>query len=390
MIANDLTEMALLLGVLLLLVKPLGLYMARVYEGKRCGLDRVLGPVERLLYRLAGVNPATEMSWQRYALAMLAFSVVGFGSMYALLRCQAALPLNPQALPAVPPDLSFNTAVSFLTNTNWQAYGGESTMSYLSQMLALAVHNFVSAAAGMAVLVALIRGFSRRNGATIGNFWVDLTRTTLYILLPLSLVLAVALVSQGVVQTLRPYPKVALVEATKDDKGALVTEQTLAVGPAASQIAIKHLGTNGGGFFNANSAHPFENPTPLSNFLEILALLLIPGALCYTLGKMVGDTRQGWVVLTAMLVIFLGLLTVCYLSERAGTPQLTRAGADISPSATQPGGNMEGKEVRFGIGGSALFATATTATSCGAVNSMHDSYTPLGGLVPLWLMELGE
>ncbi|MCY2930819.1 MAG: potassium-transporting ATPase subunit KdpA, partial [Planctomycetota bacterium] len=373
MIANDLTEMALLLGALLLLVKPLGLYMARVYEGRPCGLDRVLGPVERLLYRLAGVNPATEMSWQRYALAMLAFSVVGFCSLYTLLRFQAALPLNPQALPAVPPDLSFNAAVSFLTNTNWQAYAGESTMSYLSQMLALAVHNFLSAATGMAVLAALIRGFARRNCATVGNFWVDLTRTTLYILLPLSLVLAVALVSQGVVQTLRPYPKVALVEPAHDDKGALVTEQTLAVGPAASQIAIKHLGTNGGGFFNANSAHPFENPTPLSNFLEILALLLIPASLCYTFGKMVGDTRQGWVLLTAMFVIFLGLLSVCYFSERAGTPALARAGADIAPSPTQPGGNMEGKEVRFGIGGSALFATATTATSCGAVNSMHDS-----------------
>jgi K+-transporting ATPase ATPase A chain len=291
---------------------------------------------------------------------------------------------------AVPPDLSFNTAVSFLTNTNWQAYGGETTMSYLAQMLGLAVHNFLSAATGMAVLVALIRGFARHNSATIGNFWADLTRTTLYILLPLALILAILLVSQGVVQTLRPYQKVALVEPGKDGDGKMVTEQTIAVGPVASQEAIKELGTNGGGFFNANSAHPLENPTPLSNFLEMLAILLIPASLCYTFGKMVGDTRQGWAILGAMLIIFLALLTLCYVSERSGTPQLVAAGADITPSATQCGGNMEGKEVRFGIANSTLFATMTTGTSCGAVNSMHDSFTPLGGLVPLWLIELGE
>jgi K+-transporting ATPase ATPase A chain len=390
MLANDIIQMAVFLLVLLALVKPLGWYMARVYEGKPCGLDRALGPVERLIYKLCGVNPTAEMNWQRYAIAVLAFSFAGFVSLYALLRVQGWLSFNPEHMGAVPPDLSFNTAVSFLTNTNWQAYSGETTMSYLSQMLGLAVHNFVSAATGIAVAVAFIRGFARRNSQTIGNFWVDLTRTTLYVLLPLSLIIAVILVSQGAVQTLSPYHKVALVEPFKDASGNLVMEQTIAVGPVASQEAIKELGTNGGGFFNANSAHPFENPTPLSNFLEMLAILLIPAGLTYTFGKMVGDTRQGWAVLGAMLIILVCLLTLCYTSERAGTPQLAAAGADITPSPLQPGGNMEGKEVRFGIVNSALFATVTTGTSCGAVNSMHDSYTPLGGMVPMWLMELGE
>jgi K+-transporting ATPase ATPase A chain len=390
MLLSDIIQVVLFLAVLLSLVKPLGWYMARVYEGKPCGLDRVLGPLERLLYRLCGVNPASEMGWQRYAVAVLAFSFAGFVALYGLMRMQGWLGLSSEHMAAVPPDLSFNTAVSFITNTNWQAYGGETTMSYLTQMLGLAVQNFLSAAAGMAVLAALIRGFVRRNSQTIGNFWVDLTRTTLYILVPLATIVALLLVWQGVVQTIGPYQKVALVEPLKGADGKIVTEQTIAVGPTASQVAIKHLGTNGGGFFNANSAHPLENPTPLSNFLEMLAILLIPAGLCYTFGKMVGDTRQGWAVLAAMLVIFLGLLTLCYLSERQGTPQLAAAGADISPSASQCGGNMEGKEVRFGIVNSALFATVTTGTSCGAVNSMHDSYTPLGGMVPLWLMQLGE
>jgi K+-transporting ATPase ATPase A chain len=382
---SELTQISLYLAVLLLLVKPLGWYMARVYDGKPCGLDRALGPVERLVYRISGLAASNEMGWQQYAAAVLFFSFAGFVLLYGLMRLQAVFPMNPEHVAAVPPDLSFNTAVSFVTNTNWQAYSGETTMSYLTQMLGLAVQNFLSAASGMAVLVALIRGFARRESRTIGNFWVDLTRTTIYILLPLAVILAIALVSQGVVQTLRPYPKVALLE-----RAGTVTEQTIAVGPAASQVAIKQLGTNGGGFFNVNSAHPFENPTPLSNFLEMLAILLIPAALCYTFGKMVGDTRQGWAVLAAMVLVFLGLLALCYASERRGTPQLVAAGADIAPAAGQCGGNMEGKEVRCGIVNSTIWATATTGASNGSVNSMHDSYTPLGGLVPLWLIQLGE
>ena len=375
--------------MVLLLVKPLGWYMARVYENKPCGLDRILGPVERAIYRLCGVNPANEMGWKRYTVAMIAFNAAGFVVLYALMRLQGFLPLNPQHFPPVAPDLAFNTAVSFITNTNWQAYGGESTMSYLTQMLGLAVQNFVSAASGMAVLVALIRGFVRRNSRTIGNFWVDLTRSLLYILIPLSLIIAILLASQGVVQTFKPYPTATLVEPVVVD-GNSFAEQTIAVGPAASQIAIKQLGTNGGGFFNANSAHPLENPTPLSNFLEMLAILLIPGALCYTFGKMAGDTKQGWAILASMVIIFIGLLALCCWSEQKGTPQLVSAGADLQASSTQSGGNMEGKEVRFGIFNSALFATTTTGTSCGAVNSMHDSYTPLGGMVPMWLIQLGE
>ncbi|MGA2093732.1 MAG: potassium-transporting ATPase subunit KdpA [Sedimentisphaerales bacterium] len=388
--AAGIIQIILFLWVVLLLVKPLGWYMARVYENKPCGLDRLFGPVERAIYRLCGVNPTNEMGWKIYTVSMLVFNAAGFVVLYALMRLQGFLPLNPQHFPAVPPDLAFNTAVSFITNTNWQAYGGETTMSYLTQMLGLAVQNFVSAASGMAVLVALIRGFVRRNSQTIGNFWVDLTRTTLYILIPLSFILAIALVSQGVVQTFKPYPTATLVEPVTMADGNSVTEQTIAVGPTASQIAIKQLGTNGGGFFNANSAHPLENSTPLSNFLEMLAILLIPAALCYTFGKMAGDTKQGWAILASMVIIFIGLLTLCCWSEQKGTPQLISAGADLQPGATQSGGNMEGKEVRFGIFNSALFATTTTGTSCGAVNSMHDSYTPLGGMVPMWLIQLGE
>src|SRR6185437_7540410 len=293
-------------------------YMAAVYEGRRTWLDAVLRPVERLTYRLCGVDPHAEMRWTTYAAAMLWFSAAGFVTVYLLQRFQASLPLNPQCLGPVSTDSSFNTAVSFATNTNWQGYGGESTMSYLTQMLALTVQNFVSAASGMATLVALIRGFARRSSETIGNFWVDLTRTTLYILLPLSFVLALVLVSQGVVQTFGPYKTVVLLQPTTDANGNDVTEQVLAVGPAASQIAIKQLGTNGGGFFNVNSAHPFENPTPLSNFLELLSILLIPAALCYTFGAMVGDTRQGWAVLSAMTVIFVVLLATCVVAEQNG------------------------------------------------------------------------
>jgi K+-transporting ATPase ATPase A chain len=409
MTANGIFQLALYVVVLLALAKPLGGYMARVYEGRRVALGRVLGWLERLTYRLSGVDPNQEMGWKSYALAMLLFNALGLLAGYLLQRVQGVLPLNPQALGAVSPDSSFNTAVSFATNTNWQGYGGETTMSYLTQMLALTVQNFVSAASGMATLVALIRGFARRSAETIGNFWVDLTRTTLYILLPLAFVLALALVSQGVVQTFRPYATATVVQPTQydepvtdkegkpvlDDKGqpktkkSTLTEQVIAVGPAASQIAIKQLGTNGGGFFNVNSSHPFENATPLSNFLEVLSILVISGALCYTFGAMVGDTRQGWTVLAAMTVIMVALLAVCYVAEQNGAV-FVKQGVDHTPSALQSGGNMEGKEVRFGIANSALWATTTTSASNGSVNSMHDSYTPIGGLVPMWLIQLGE
>ena len=390
MIMNDLTQIILFIVILLLLIKPLGWYMACVYENKPCGLGRMLRPLEKSVYRLCGINPANEMTWQKYAIATLTFSVAGFIMLYTLMRVQSMLPLNPEHMPAVPSDLSFNTAVSFITNTNWQAYGGEATMSYLTQMMGLTVQNFLSAATGMAVLVALIRGFARRNCQTIGNFWSDMVRTVIYILLPIAFIWAIVLVSQGVVQTFSTYQKVSLIEPIKDINGNVIDKQVIAVGPVASQIAIKQLGTNGGGFFNTNSAHPLENPTPLSNFFEMLAILLIPAALCYTFGKMVGDTRQGWVVLIAMAVIFLGLFALCYFSEHQGTPQLASAGLDILPSDGQCGGNMEGKEVRFGIVNSTIWAAATTAASNGSVNSMHDSYTPLGGMVPMWLMQLGE
>ncbi len=410
MTANGYLQLAFYLVALIALAKPLGTYMARVYEGERTLLARALGPFERLVYRLCGVDPTEEMRWTQYALALLWFSVFGLLAAYALQRLQSLLPLNPQSMAAVSPDSSFNTAVSFVTNTNWQGYGGESTMSYLTQMLALTTQNFVSAASGMAVLIALIRGLARKSAETIGNFWVDLTRGTLYILLPLSIVFALVLVSQGVVQTYSAYQTVPLVEAVeydnpkldaagqplKDEKGNPVTEkatqkeQVLAVGPAASQIAIKQLGTNGGGFYNANSAHPYENPTPLSNFLELLAILLIPAALCYTFGKMVGDTRQGWAILAAMTLLFVVLLAVCVGAEQAGNPLLAKLGVDQTAGATQSGGNMEGKETRFGIVNSALWATATTAASNGSVNAMHDSFTPLGGAVPLALIQIGE
>ena len=409
MTGNGMLQLAFYLIVLLVLAKPLGAYMARVYDGRPIVLDRVLGWLERLVYRASGVTPEREMGWKTYALTMLLFNLARILAVYVLQRVQGVLPLNPAALGAASPDSSFNTAVSFATNTNWQGYGGETTMSYLTQMLALTVQNFVSAASGMAVAVALIRGFARRSAETIGNFWVDLTRTTLYILLPLSFVFALVLVSQGVVQTFGPYAKVAVVQPTAydepvtdkdgkpvlDEKGqpktkkSTLTDQVIAVGPAASQIAIKQLGTNGGGFFNVNSAHPFENPTPLSNFLELLAILEISAALCYTFGLMVGDTRQGWAVLTAMTVVFVALLVVCVMAEQHGSV-FVKQGVDHTASSLQSGGNMEGKEVRFGIANSALWATATTSASNGSVNAMHDSFTPIGGLVPMWLIQLGE
>ncbi len=377
-------------SALLICVKPLGLYMAKVYSDPSQSWLRPFAPIEKWFYRLCGIAANVEMTWKQYATAVLSFSLVCFLGVYAIQRLQGSLIFNPESLPAVTADSSFNTAVSFVTNTNWQGYGGETTMSYLTQMLALGVQNFVSAGVGMAVLIALSRGFVRRNSPTIGNFWVDLTRGTIYILLPLSILLSLILVSQGVVQTLSAYQEVALVEPTIDSANQAVHYQRIAVGPAASQIAIKQLGTNGGGFFNVNSAHPLENPTPLSNFLELLAILLIPAALCYTFGEFVGDRRQGWTILAAMSAILLPLVGAVYFAEQVGNPALTALGVDQSINASQSGGNMEGKETRFGIVNSALWAVATTAASNGSVNSMHDSYTPLGGLVPMWLMQLGE
>ena len=368
-------QCAVYLTVLIGLSVPLGRFMARVLEGERTWLHALLGPVERLMYRVAGVDPKTEMRWSVYAAALLIFNAAGLLVVYALQRVQQLLPLNPDGLGIVAPDLSLNTAISFASNTNWQAYSGETTLSYAVQMLGLTVQNFVSAGTGIAVLAALIRGLTRKNSTGIGNFWADLTRSTLYILVPLSLVLALLLVSQGVVQTFD-----GAATATTLEGGA----QTMALGPAASQVAIKQLGTNGGGFFGVNSAHPFENPTPLSNFLEGLAILLIPAGLCHTFGKMVKDARQGWALLAAMTAVFVTLLAVCVWAELADNPVLTALGVDATP------GNLEGKEVRFGAATSALWATATTAASNGSVNAMHDSVTPRGGLVPMWLMQLGE
>lgn len=390
MTTNAFFQSALFLGALLACVKPLGWYMARAYEGKIPGFARWMTPVERLVYRLCGVDSTQEMTWKQYAAAILWFSFICFLTVFGLQRMQGFLPLNPAGLAAVSPDSSFNTAVSFVTNTNWQGYGGESTMSYFTQMLALTVQNFVSAAVGMAVLVALIRGFTRVTADTIGNFWTDLVRGVVYILLPLSLMLAVVLVSQGVVQTFDSYHEVNLTQPLVDAAGQPVTSQTIAVGPAASQIAIKQLGTNGGGFFNVNSAHPLENPSPLSNFLQLVSILVIPAALCFMFGELVGDRRQGWAILTAMLVIFVPLLVAVTIAEQQGNPVLSNLGVDQIASDLQSGGNMEGKETRFGIVNSSLWAVATTAASNGSVNSMHDSFTPLGGLVPMWLMQLGE
>jgi len=410
MTSNGYIQIAFYVITLLALAKPLGWYMARIYEDKPAGLNRWLAPVEKLIYRISGVNTNQEMRWTEYAVALLIFNLLGMLAVFALQRLQAYLPLNPQQLAGVGPESAFNTAASFATNTNWQGYGGETTMSYLTQMLGLTVQNFVSAASGMASLVALIRGFSRRKANIIGNFWVDLTRSTLYILLPLSLILALLLAGQGVVQTFGAYQTVPLLEPAAYEQPKLgadgqamqdaggkpvmerveVKEQTIAVGPTASQVAIKQLGTNGGGFFNVNSAHPFENPTPLSNFLEMLSILLIPAALCYTFGAMVGDTRQGWAILAAMTIVFVALIFVTVPAEQSGNPALAALNVNQSANADQAGGNMEGKETRFGIVNSALWAVATTSASNGSVNAMHDSFTPIGGMIPMWLMQLGE
>jgi K+-transporting ATPase ATPase A chain len=381
MTANGLLQIALYIGVLVLLVKPLGLYMARVFNGERTFLDPVLRPVERLIYRLCGVNPRQEQHWTIYTAAMLIFNLAGMVLLYALQRLQHLLPLNPQGFDPPSADSAFNTAASFTSNTNWQSYGGESTMSYLSQMAGLTVQNFLSAATGIVLVIALIRAFSRNSAQTLGNFWVDMVRTTLWVLLPLSLVLALVLVWQGLPQNLQSY-----VDATTVEGGS----QAIAQGPVASQLAIKQLGTNGGGFFNANSAHPYENPTPLSNFLELLAILIIGAALTYTFGHMVGDTRQGWAIFAVMMVVLVLGLGVAYWAESSGNPAFDRLGIQSDANAMQAGGNMEGKEVRFGIANSVLWATTTSAASNGSVNSMHDSYTPLGGLVPLFNIQLGE
>ncbi len=389
MTLSSLALLATYLAAVVGLGYPIGLYMARVYAGTS-PVARAFAPLERLVYRAAGVREDEDMSWSRYALAVLVFNVLGVVVVYALQRLQGSLALNPAELGAVSPEVSFNTAVSFASNTNWQAYGGETTLSYLTQMLGLTVQNFVSAGTGMAVLVALIRGMARKNANGIGSFWVDLVRSTLYVLLPLSFVLALVLVSQGVVQTFGPYATAHLLDATTSADGGSVVDQLLALGPAASQIAIKQLGTNGGGFFNVNSAHPFENPTPLSNFLECASILLLPAALCFTFGEMVKDRRQGWAVIAAMLALFVPLAVLTIGVESAGNPLLGSLDVDQAATALSAGGNMEGKEVRFGPVESAIWAVATTAASNGSVNSMHDSFMPLGGLGPMWLMQLGE
>ena len=390
MTASGLLQVLLYFGALTALAVPLGRYMAAVYEGRARLAQRLLGPAERLLYRVAGVDPEHDMSWKAYAAAVLAFNGIGIVALYALQRLQGVLPLNPAGLPAVGPDVAVNTAVSFASNTNWQAYSGETTMSHLTQMLGLTAQNFVSAATGMAVLVALIRGFVRRDASGVGNFWADLVRSALYVLLPLSLVLALALVWQGTPQTLAAKATAELLDPSAAAAGDAGAHQEIALGPVASQVAIKQLGTNGGGYYNANSAHPFENPTPVSNFAELLSILLISGALCFTLGEMVGDRRQGVALYAVMLAIFVPLLLMCLAAEQSGNPVLSALGADQIASPLQAGGNMEGKEVRFGIASSALWATATTAASNGSVNAMLDSFTPLGGLAALWLIELGE
>lgn len=381
---SDMMQLVFYLVLLTAAVPVFGKFMYQVYAGQPHLLSKPLGGLERFFYRASGIDPEAEMSWKHYAGAVLLFSAVSFLGLYTLLRLQTWLPLNPAEMPEMTPHLAFNTAISFVTNTNWQSYGGEATMSYFSQMVGLTVQNFLSAATGMAVAIAFIRGLTRKNTTTIGNFWTDLVRGTLYILLPLSIILAILLVSQGVVQTFRPYVEAQLMQPLQDGDGNAVTTQTIAIGPAASQIAIKQLGTNGGGFFNVNSAHPFENPTPLSNLLEMLSILLLPAALCYTFGLMVNDRRQGWAIYAAMTIIFTVLLLTCTTLEKSGNPLFAKWGVE------QTAGNMEGKEARFGVANSTLWATATTAASNGSVNSMHDSFTPLGGAVPLLLMQFGE
>ena len=381
MITNAAIQVGIFSILVTLLSVPLGLYMARVFAGERTLLDPVLRPLERAIYRICGVHPGTEQTWIEYTVSMLLFSAVGMLLLYAIERLQYYLPLNPQSLVAVPPPLAFDTAASFTTNTNWQAYGGESTMSYFTQMAGLAFHNFVSAAAGIAVAIAVIRGFVRRNARTLGNFWVDLTRATLWVLLPISIVFALVLVWQGVPENFSSYTHVKTLEGV---------EQVIAQGPVASQEIIKELGTNGGGFFNANSSHPYENPTPLTNLIEMIAIFVIGAGLTHTFGQMTGDRRQGWALFGAMAILFVVGAGSAIWAEQRGNPQFAAMGIDQRASNNQSGGNMEGKEVRFGIVNSALWATVTTDTSCGAVNSMHDSYTPLGGLVPLVNMQIGE
>ncbi|HXN64928.1 MAG TPA: potassium-transporting ATPase subunit KdpA [Candidatus Acidoferrales bacterium] len=396
MTANGWFQIGLYVVILLAITKPLGVYMARVFSGERTFFDPIARPVERLLYRVTGVDEKSEMRWTEYAFSMLIFSVVSLVLLYAIERLQYWLPWNPQRIAGVAPALAFNTAVSFTTNTNWQVYSGETAMSYLTQMAGLAYHNFVSAATGIAMAIASIRGIARKEKNTIGNFWVDFTRATLWILLPLCLIIGLFLVSQGTIQNLKPYTTVPLMDPQTvqvtgaDGKTAqqTITEQVIAQGPVASQEAIKMLGTNGGGFFNANSAHPFENPTPLSDFAQILLIFSIGSGLTYTLGRMTGSQKHGWAVWGAMTVLFLAGVAAAYTAESRGNPLLH--GIDQKASATQPGGNMEGKEVRFGIARSALFATITTDASCGAVNGVHDSFTPLGGMVPMINMMLGE
>lgn len=384
MSSPDISQLLIYLIALTALSVPLGLFMANVYEGKSTFFTRPLEPVEKLTYRLCGINSSDEMNWKVYALSMLLFNTMGLLALYGLQRLQPFLPLNPQTLAAVSPDSSLNTAISFASNTNWQGYSGEATLSYFSQMLGLTVQNFVSAATGMAVLAALIRAFARQSTSMIGNFWVDLVRTVYYILLPLSIVISIALVSQGTVQTLNPASAYTPLEAIKDSKGADLAQPLIALGPAASQVAIKQLGTNGGGFFNVNSSHPLENPTPLSNFIEVLSILIIPAALCWTFGKMVGQMRQGAVIYVSMFAIFLTGLLICALCELSGNP-LFREIPNLAGIA-----NMEGKEVRFGVFNSTLWATATTVASNGSVNSMHDSLLPIAGMIPMLMMQLGE
>ena len=396
MTGNGWFQIFLFFCLVLLLTRPLGNFLYRVYERKPTFLDPVLRPIERLIYRVCGVDDTREMDWKGYGLSMLLFSGVSLLILYLIERTQQWLPWNPQKLANVAPDLAWNTAVSFTTNTNWQSYVPESTMSYFTQMAGLAYHNFTSAAVGMALAIAVIRGVARKESKTIGNFWVDATRSLLWILLPLCIILALALVSQGAVQNLKPYTQANLVEPQTIEKQAAdgtksqdtVTTQVIAQGPVASQEAIKMLGTNGGGFFNANSAHPFENPTPFSNLLQMLMIFAIPSALTYTLGRMTGSAKHGWAVWSAMAALFLAGVFVAYASESRGNPMLK--GVNTTASETQPGGNMEGKEVRFGIANSALFTTVTTDASCGAVNNAHDSLTPIGGMVPLINIMLGE
>lgn len=386
MTTNAILQITLYFFILLILVKPLGWYMAQVYQGKPCGLNRLIGPIERVLYRVCGIHADQEMDWKAYLAAMLLFNLLGLLVVYCVQRFQAYLPLNPQGFSAVPASLAFNTAISFASNTNWQAYAGESTLSYFTQMTALTVQQFLSAATGMSLLMALIRGLSRCESKHLGNFWVDTVRGALYILLPLSFVFSLVLVSQGVIQNFKPHQTASLVQAAYET----VSEQTIPMGPVASQVAIKALGSNGGGFFNTNAAHPFENPTPFTNLLEMLAILLIPAALCHTFGILVKDKRQGWAVLIGMLVLLLPFVGLAELAEQQGNPAFVSMGIEQHVQVDSPGGNMEGKETRFGIVNSALWATVTTASSNGSVNAMHDSFTPLGGLVPLWMMHLGE